>query len=281
MNMSNQEKSEYNTTYDPDAALEFFKLVGKLESVKDGEKFFVQGQSSFLPFLQADKIYLLVDGSVAIQTDFGDIINIESGEIFGEFTPYSRNNATAIANTSCKLLSLSEKQLVASLKKKPEFLFMLMDGLVKYLQKTGAEKSIEKKGASLPTKHRDTKKDAVLSAKMLNDLRSTLGETALTVVPENRVIFQKGAAASLMYVVLDGTMTISVGDNVVGRSGAGDIVGEIALVAQHSRTASVVAETRCSLLAINRQTLLELAQTLPAFGVSLLRVLISRLPIRA
>ncbi|MEI6706315.1 MAG: cyclic nucleotide-binding domain-containing protein [Methylococcales bacterium] len=279
--MSNQEKSECNTTYDPNAALEFFKLIGKLESVNKGEKFFVQGQAGFLSFLQVDKMYLLVDGSVAIQTDYGDIINIESGEIFGEFTPYTRNNATAIANTSCKLLSLSEKQLVASLKKKPEFLFMLMDVLVKYLQKTGAEKNIEKKGASLPTKHRDTKKDAVLSTKMLNDLRQILGGSALTVVPENRVIFQKGAAASLMYVILDGTMTISVGDNVVGRSGAGDIVGEIALVAQHSRTARVVAETRCSLLAINRQTLLELTQALPAFGISLLRVLISRLPTRA
>jgi len=275
--MSNQEKSEYNTTYDPDAALEFFKLVGKLESVKEGEKFFVQGQAGFLSFLQTDKMYLLVDGSVAIQTDSGDIINIESGEIFGEFTPYTRNNATATANISCKLLSLSENQLVASLKKKPEFLFMLMDVLVKYSQKTG----IEKKGSSLATKHRNAKKDAVLSAKMLNDLRSTLGGSALTVVPENRVIFQKGAAASLMYVVLDGSMTISVGDNIVGRSGVGDIVGEIALVAQHSRTASVVAETRCSLLAINRQTLLELAHTLPAFGISLLRVLISRLPTHA
>jgi len=270
--MSNQDKSECNTTYDPDTALEFFKLVGKLESVKEGEKFFVQGQAGFLSFLQADKMYLLVDGNVTIQTAFGNVVNIESGEIFGEFTPYTKSNATATAGTSCKLISLSEKQLVTSLKKKPEFLFMLMDVLVKYLQKVGTQED---------TEHKNTKKGSVLSTKMLNDLKQILGETALTVVPEKRIIFQKGAAASLMYVILDGSMIIGFGNKIVGRSGPGDIVGEIALVAQHSRTASVVAETRCLLLAINRQSLLELTQTLPTFGVALLRVLISRLPTRA
>jgi CRP-like cAMP-binding protein len=265
-NPSNQEHSEHTTAYDPNVALEFFKLFGSLESANEGKKFFVYGQASFFSFLQTDKTYFLVEGKISVQTASGNTVNIEPGEIFGEFAPYATQNATAIANTSCRIISLGEKQLTTGLKKNPEFLFMLMDVLVMYIPKPGTETTANKK----------PKKDIALNSKMLDELKEILGEKAHTVVPEKRVIFQKGAAASLMYVILDGYMTISVDDKIVGRSGPGDIVGEIALVVKHSRTASVVAETRCSLLAINRQTLLELIQKHPGFGISLLRVLASR-----
>ncbi len=277
MNSSNQGQSEYNTTYDPNAAFEFFKLFGKLESAKEGKKIFVQGQkASFFSFLQTDKMYLLVDGNVTIQTTSGNVINIESGEIFGEFTPYTTNNTTATANTSCNLLSLSEKQLMDGLKKTPTFLFMLIDVLIKYLQKAGTET----KDSPLLTE-KSSKHHSALNTDMLNELKQKLGDDALMVVPEKRIVFHEGAAALLMYVILEGYMAIIVDNKVVGRSGPGDIVGEIALVAQqHARTASVVTETRCLLLAINRQTLLELIQTLPAFGITLLRVLATHLRIR-
>jgi hypothetical protein len=124
MNSPIQNKPEYDTTYSPHAALEFFKLVGKVETVKAGHKFFKAG---VLSFLQTDKTYLLVEGKVAIQTAFNGIADMESGELFGEFTPYASFNATATASSPCKLMSISEKQLMAGFKKKPEFLFMLMD----------------------------------------------------------------------------------------------------------------------------------------------------------
>lgn len=269
MNAPNQDISECQTTYDPNAALEFFELFGNRETAKAGEKLFEPGRSGFLSFFQTNKMFLLVDGKVTIQTVSGNVINIEPGEIFGELTPYSTYNATATADLPCKLISLSEKQLLAGFKKTPEFLFMLVDVVIRYLQKVDTE--------TKESENKIAKKDILLNSKMLNELKTILGETAHTVVPEKRVLFQKGAAASVMYVILDGYMTISIGDRVIGRSGPGDIVGEIALIApQHSRTANVIAETRCVLLAISRQTLLELIQQLPGFGISLLRVLISR-----
>jgi CRP/FNR family cyclic AMP-dependent transcriptional regulator len=273
MSSSNQDISECNTTYDPNVALEFFELFGNRETAKEGEKLFEQGRTGFLSFFQSNKMYLLVDGKVTIQPGSGNVIPIEPGEIFGEFTPYSTYNATAITDIPCKLISLDEKQLLAGFKKKPVFLFMLMDVLVKHLHKIDTET----KNSPLLAENKIAKKDILLNSKMLNELKEILGETAHTVVPEKRVLFQKGAAASVMYVILDGYMTVSIGDKVIGRSGPGDIVGEIALIApQHSRTANVVAETRCALLAINRQTLLEVTQKLPGFGITLLRVLISR-----
>jgi CRP-like cAMP-binding protein len=270
MNSSNQDKVECHITYDPNVALEFFKLFGTVEAVKAGKPLFALGQKAgVFSFLQTDKIYLLLDGTVTVQTMSGNLINLESGQVFGEFTPYTANNATATASTACKLVVLSEKQFIASLKKQPTFLFMLMDVLIRTLPKTGTE---PKDTPLIETKI--SKPSCVLSTEMLNTLKQKLGENALMNVPEKRVVFHEGAAALLMYVILEGQMTIMIDNKVVGRSGVGDIVGEIALVARrHARTASVIAETRCLLLAIDRQTLPELIQSLPAFGISLLRVL--------
>ncbi|MDO9214990.1 MAG: cyclic nucleotide-binding domain-containing protein [Methylococcales bacterium] len=270
MNSSNQDKVECHITYDPNAALEFFKLFGSVESAKAGETFFVSGQKpGFFSFLQTDKTYLLLDGTVTVQTVSGNLINLESGQVFGEFTPYTASNATATAGTACKLVALSEKQFIASLKKQPTFLFMLMDVLIRTLPKIGTATK-----DTPPPDNKSSKNSSVLSTEMLNTLKQKLGENALMNVPEKRVVFHEGAAALLMYVILEGQMTISIDNKVVGHSGVGDIVGEIALVARrHARTASVIAETRCLLLAIDRQILPELIQSLPTFGISLLRVL--------
>jgi CRP-like cAMP-binding protein len=128
--------------------------------------------------------------------------------------------------------------------------------------------------ATVPDQH--SKKDSVLSSKMLKELVRKLGDDAMMAVPPQRVIFKEGGAAMLMYVILEGTVSARVDNKVVNKSSAGDIIGEIALVDQKPRTASVIAETHCSLLAINRQTLLELIQSMPEFGIALLRVLASR-----
>lgn len=271
MNSSNPDKVECHITYNPNVALEFFKLFGNVESAKAGETFFVLGQKpSFFSFLQTDKTYLLLDGTVTVQTVSGSLINLESGQVFGEFTPYTANNATATAGTPCKLVALSEKQFIASLKKQPTFLFMLMDVLISTLPKIGTATQ----DTPPPPDNKSSKNTNVLSTEMLNTLKQKLGENALMNVPEKRVVFHEGAAALLMYVILEGQMAISINNKVVGHSGVGDIVGEIALVARrHARTASVIAETRCLLLAIDRQTLPELIQSLPTFGISLLRVL--------
>lgn len=270
MNASDQNKPEFDTTYNPHAALEFFKLVGKIESVKAGQHFFVQGQKSgILSFLQSDKLYLLFDGTVTVQTSTGLTVDLEAGELFGEFTPYNLLNASATAKTACKLMSITEKQLLEGLKKKPEFLFMLMDVLARYLQTAHTE----------PTPSKQVREHLSLNSKMLAELKQKLGESALTSVPEKRVVFQKGAAASLMYVILEGNMTVTVDDKIIGHCSSGNIVGEIALAThKHTRTANVIAETRCVLLAITRQTLFDLIPSLPAFGISLLRSLVSHLP---
>jgi CRP-like cAMP-binding protein len=81
-----------------------------------------------------------------------------------------------------------------------------------------------------------------------------------------------------MYAVLEGKVAVKMGGGgVVERLGPGGVFGEIALVEQTPRMASVVAETDCSLLPINRTAFMLLVKISPEFAESLLGALAERL----
>jgi len=64
---------------------------------------------------------------------------------------------------------------------------------------------------------------------------------------------------------------------VVEKIGPGGVFGELALVDQPTRLASVVAETDCELLPIGRNAFLAMVKTSPDFAASLLTALSDRL----
>lgn len=275
MESSSQTKSDVSSLYDPNATLAFFKQFGKSESFKQGEVIFLQGQKANRFLLQHDKLYLLVKGKVDIQIGGVTIAGVKPGDIFGELTPLilSVRTATAIAEGPCRLMSLSDKQLIAGLKKQPEFALMLMIVLVRYLRKSISE-SISFVALA---ETKNTKQTAVFDTKTLRQLVKKLGDNSISNLPKQSIIFKEGASGMLMYVILEGSVVASIGNTVVERSGAGSVIGEIALIDQKRRVARVVAETSCSLLALNRQVFLEMVRTEPSFSISLLRSLASRL----
>jgi CRP-like cAMP-binding protein len=73
-----------------------------------------------------------------------------------------------------------------------------------------------------------------------------------------------------MYVVLEGRLAVSIQGKLVERIGPGGVFGEMALVDRTPRLATVTAETPCALLAIARNTFLDLIRASPDFAVSLL-----------
>ena len=95
--------------------------------------------------------------------------------------------------------------------------------------------------------------------------------------PGGRAILAQGQAGALMYVVLEGSVAISLRGEVVERVGSGGVFGEMALVDQSVRAADAAAETDCALLAINRPVFLNLVKADPTFGVSLLGAMAERL----
>ena len=80
-----------------------------------------------------------------------------------------------------------------------------------------------------------------------------------------------------MYVVLEGRLDILVGDNVVETLDEGGVVGEMALIDDAPRAASVIANTECRLVGIDRTRFHLLVQSNPAFSTHVMKILANRL----
>jgi CRP-like cAMP-binding protein len=101
-----------SSLYRPEVALAFFKAYGTPESVAAGKPVFVENEGSANIFSEGPKMYLLVDGEVALTVDKKPIGAVAKGEIFGEMASISHlpRSATATAKSACSLIAMSEKQ---------------------------------------------------------------------------------------------------------------------------------------------------------------------------
>ena len=80
-----------------------------------------------------------------------------------------------------------------------------------------------------------------------------------------------------MYVLLQGNADVMVGELVVEVAGPGALVGEMALIDDSPRTASVVAKTPCRFAQIDRRRFHFLVQQTPHFATHVMKTLADRL----
>ena len=69
-------------------------------------------------------------------------------------------------------------------------------------------------------------------------------------VPNGKVLTEEGTSGGEMFVVVNGTAEVKRGGKVIARLGPGDFFGEIALIDQGPRSATVVATSPMRLLAL-------------------------------
>jgi len=91
------------------------------------------------------------------------------------------------------------------------------------------------------------------------------------------VIFREGDQAHHMYVVLDGEIELQVAGRRVGTSKAGDLMGEMAIVGSHKRTATAIAKTPCRLAPVTERRFVLLVQETPYFALHVMKVLTDRI----
>jgi len=95
-------------------------------------------------------------------------------------------------------------------------------------------------------------------------------------------LFHKGDEGSQVYLVVSGTLkaltTSEEGDDVVfSILGPGELIGEVAFLGNHERTATVTGLTACELMAIDRRDFLAFLKRHPEASITLLAVLAARL----
>jgi CRP-like cAMP-binding protein len=90
-------------------------------------------------------------------------------------------------------------------------------------------------------------------------------------------IVREGSTGTALYIVLNGTARVLRGGEAIGEVGAGDFFGELALIEEHPRSASVVAVTETECLLFPAWEFTALLQEHPEIAVPIMRALIGRL----
>lgn len=94
------------------------------------------------------------------------------------------------------------------------------------------------------------------------------------------VLFRSGEPADGMLVVLEGTLEVLVGDTVVERATRGAILGEMALIDQSPRSATVVACDDTTLVKLDLARFQRLVQQHPFFATHVMKVLADRIRLK-
>lgn len=92
-----------------------------------------------------------------------------------------------------------------------------------------------------------------------------------------QVIFREGEPGDVMYVVIEGEVAISVQGREIVSEGSGEILGEMALIDDTFRSATVTAKTACKLVPINKKRFMFLVQQTPFFALRVMRIMSERL----
>jgi len=103
----------------------------------------------------------------------------------------------------------------------------------------------------------------------------------LAVFDQATSIFSQGEAADAIYYIRKGKVKLSVVSSggkeaVIALLGAGDFFGEGCLAAQYLRMASAVAMSDCSIMRIDRETVVKVLHEEPAFSQLLLSYVLTR-----
>jgi CRP-like cAMP-binding protein len=96
-------------------------------------------------------------------------------------------------------------------------------------------------------------------------------------VPAGHELFKEGDRGNFMYVLMSGTAEIILRGKVVETAVEGSIVGEMAIIDDNVRSATVVAKTDCMFLPIERERFNFLVQKKPEFALHVMRVMAERL----
>jgi len=112
-----------------------------------------------------------------------------------------------------------------------------------------------------------SRKELVELARLTDDLEA----------PPGKVLCKEGETGREFFVIIDGTVEVEARGKHLATLGAGDFVGEIALLEQVPRMATVTAKTPLSFFVLTREAFRDLVAQNPTVERKILRALALRL----
>ncbi len=111
----------------------------------------------------------------------------------------------------------------------------------------------------------------------MSDLDLFRRESDIIELQPEEILFSHGDEANAAYVITSGTVEIIVNNEVIDVVGEGDIVGEMALIDDGVRSATVRAKTIAHLARIDQKRFIFLIQQTPYFALSVMRTMSERI----
>jgi len=94
---------------------------------------------------------------------------------------------------------------------------------------------------------------------------------------EDQILFEEGDGGEGLYLIVHGTMRVFKRGRLIARRGAGDCLGEMAIIDAGPRTATARAETDCLLLHWPGDTILLAMQESPQLLQNMSHIMANRL----
>jgi CRP/FNR family transcriptional regulator, cyclic AMP receptor protein len=98
-----------------------------------------------------------------------------------------------------------------------------------------------------------------------------------TTLPAGHMLIKEGTEGYEGFVVLEGTVAVTRKGKKLATLGAGQVLGELALLESSLRSASVVCETECTVLVMDRVRFKQLLLETPSLSIKFLEELAGRL----
>ena len=95
--------------------------------------------------------------------------------------------------------------------------------------------------------------------------------------PAGQVLTSEGKSGNEFFIVLEGDVEVRQGDRVIATRGPGDYLGEIALLDDRPRTATVVATTPVSVEVLSRREFMSLLAEAPELSEQIMATVAQRL----
>ena len=92
-----------------------------------------------------------------------------------------------------------------------------------------------------------------------------------------QILFNEGDVENDMYVLTEGQAVIELGGLFFDEIGPGDFVGKLAVIDGSPRLATVITQTPCNFVRVDRQRFRYLVAENPAFALEIMAVMAKRL----
>ncbi len=100
---------------------------------------------------------------------------------------------------------------------------------------------------------------------------------SLNVYKRGDFVFKEGEPGDSFYIIKEGTAIVKKSNNVIATLKRGDFFGEMALVEEHNRSATIIAGDALTLIEIHRNVFNKVISKYPPFSLEMIKVLSKRI----